>query len=74
MNKQDREALETAILQFPAEFALRAFPGDTFRVSRFASYVSNGVPMIYTEIKRGNNWQEFCKGTVSELKSQIVDR
>lgn len=62
-----------AVEQFPTAFGLRAFPGDTFRVSLRDSYVNDsGVVMVYTEVKRGERWLSFAKGTVSELKREIV--
>ena len=71
--------VELAISAFPAEFGLRAFPGERFRISPSLSYVSDGVVLLYTEIKDAayetnstRGWTAFCKGTVQELNNNIV--
>lgn len=63
-------AIDAACAQFPETFKLAAFEG-TFRVSRKASYVSQGRVMVYTQKLRGSEWCDFAKGTVAELKEQI---
>jgi hypothetical protein len=70
MNKQ---RVEDAAKQFPAEFGLRAFPGDVFRISLSASYVNDSdVVTLYTQIKKGDRWLDFAKGSVNELKRELV--
>jgi hypothetical protein len=70
-------AVEKAAAQFPAEFGLRAYPGKVFCISLSASYVSDypaaNTIMLYTAIKTDKGgWAAFCKGTPSELRSQLV--
>ncbi len=75
---EGRQAIKDAIKLFPVTFGLRAFPKETFRVSEQASYTTNGVVMLYTQVLRwkegsiDTHWVDFCKGTVSELEPQIV--
>ena len=74
---QKEKELADAIARFPAQFGLRAFPGEVFRVSTFSSYHSGGADrntiMLYTERKNGNEWLDFAKGTESELRAQMVE-
>jgi hypothetical protein len=72
MNNEDRRKLEDAIQMFPATFKLRAFPGELFRISRDSSYISEGKVMLYTQIQKGNDWLDFDKGTVSELRAEVI--
>lgn len=68
-----QQKLAEAIASFPATFGLRAFPGDTFRVSTPSSYVNDsGEPTLYTEVKRGERWLSFAKGTPAELRREII--
>lgn len=80
-------AVAIGCAMFPDTFKLRGHAG-TFRVSRRASYVSRGRLMLYTqrfyteeEYKRHyckenpteeDRWVDFAKGTISELKGQVV--
>jgi hypothetical protein len=60
------------IASFPATFGLRSRPGEVFRISKAYSYVNDdGIVMLYTEVKRGNDWLSYAKGTVEELEKQI---
>ena len=78
----DDKRVADAIAQFPAEFGLRAFPGEIFRVSERSSYVSDypapDTVYLYTERKSGTNvdgatlWQSFAKGTPAELRAEVV--
>lgn len=71
--QEQHDAVAAAIAKFPTTFGLRAFPGKTFRISQGYSYVNDShVVMLYTEIETETGWQSFCKGTESELRSQIV--
>jgi len=68
-------ALDAACAKFPVQFELRAFRGGTFRVSREASYVSQGQIQVYTEaLQDDGKWVDFAKGTVAELLAEIVQR
>ena len=68
----DDTKIRDAIARFPATFSLRGFPGDLFRLSPTASYVSDGSVILYTQRKKGDRWQDFAKGTEPELRGQIV--
>ena len=81
----ERELIADAISTFPAEFGLRGFPGKTFQLSQAASYYSpafegndwvkahDGQVMLYTAIKRDDGtWAAFAKGTIEELRPEIV--
>ena len=66
------ERVKTAAAEFPAEFGLRAWPGDVFSISLGASFVSGDEVMLYTQVKHPTRWLHFCKGTVAELRREIV--
>jgi hypothetical protein len=68
---EQQKAIADAIALFPAEFGLRAFPGLVFRISKAASYVSGNEVMLYTVIREGDHWNDFLKGTVAEMRSQV---
>jgi hypothetical protein len=70
--QEKKDAIEKAADSFPIEFGLRAFPGDVFSISKSASYMSEDVIYLYTVVKRGDSWLSFAKGTVSELRREIV--
>lgn len=57
---------------FPAEFGLAGFAGDRFRVSVRNSYLSNDDVVLYLDMKSGERWVDFCKGSYEELVSQVV--
>ena len=82
----EQELIADAISLFPTEFRLRGFPGKTFRLSQSASYYSpphegndwvkahDGQVMLYTAIKRDDGtWGAFAKGTIEELRPEIVE-
>ena len=72
--------IKEAIATFPATFGLRAYPGRVFSISESASYLGGGggdVIMLYTTIRTVGHtgtfvWLDFCKGTVEELRAQVV--
>jgi hypothetical protein len=70
------DPIAAEIANFPPTFGLRAYPGDVFRISRTASYFSDypalGTLYLYTQVRRGDQWLDFCKGTSAELRAQIV--
>lgn len=72
MWERSKREIAEAAASFPAEFGLRAFAGDTFRISLRSSYVSQGKVMLYTERKTADGWQSFAKGTRAELMAEIV--
>lgn len=63
-------AIDAAIALFPATFKLRAHEG-TFRFNKRNSFVSRGVIYLYTEVQRGETWNDFVKGTVEEFKREV---
>lgn len=66
-------SLNETIATFPSTFKLRAFPGETFRIEHGACYTrSNGEHVLYVYRKSESCWLAFSKGTVSELRSQIL--
>lgn len=67
-----REAIQAAISEFPPVFGMRAFFGDLFRVSPSASFFSGSELLLYTQVKRGDDWLDFCKGTSDELLAEVV--
>jgi hypothetical protein len=69
---EEQEAITKAIAQFPETFELRAFPGKTFRMSRDASYVSDGRIMLYTQVLRDGEWLDAVKGTVEEMERDVI--
>jgi hypothetical protein len=69
----EKQLVAAAVDQFPSTFGLRAFPGDTFRVSSSSSYVNDsGVVQLYTQIQRDGKWLDFAKGEINELKREYV--
>lgn len=64
--------IRAAIDRFPPTFGLRGFPGDVFRISPTASYISGGDLMLYTQRKEGGHWLDFSKGTEPELRAEVV--
>ena len=70
---EEQTAIGKAMAQLPDAFGLRGFPGKTFRVSRLASYVNgDAVVMLYTQIRDGDRWLDFAKGTASELRREVT--
>ena len=74
MSRFINPSIVEAIKLFPAEFGLRGFPGDVFRMSPEASYLSDrGLPILYTERRNADgSWSAFAKGCVAEMRSQVV--
>jgi hypothetical protein len=68
----DDEKIRAAIARFPPTFGLRGFPGDVFRLSPTASYVSGGRVLLYTQRKDGNQWLDFAKETEPELRREVI--
>ncbi len=70
---QQQERMKLAAEEFPSEFGLRAFPGKRFSISLAASYVTDdGVIMLYTQVKTGDDWLAFAKGTPQELREELT--
>ena len=57
------------------EFALAAYPGRKFRISRQASYWSEHemAVLFYTQVfdASSERWLDFVKGTLSELRREV---
>jgi len=72
--KVEKQQIADAVATFPETFGLRAFPGDTFRVSPGHSYMgSDGAIQVYTErLCEDGVWKSFAKGTVPELTLEVV--
>jgi hypothetical protein len=70
---EQKQAIETAIAEFPKTFALRAFPNEVFSISAFHSYVSEDRVYLYVGIERPDGlWEAMSKGTPDELRREIV--
>ena len=70
---EQQKMVDAAMAQFPDTFGLRAYPGQTFRISKSSSYVNdNGVLVLYTEVQRGAYWLSSAKGSVDELRREII--
>jgi hypothetical protein len=79
MNAEEKKVFEAVAATFPAEFGLRGFPGEVFRLSERASYFGDapyGSPrplMLYTERLCGDGqWHDFAKGTEREMRAECV--
>ena len=80
--QEELERVANEVDKFPLVFGMRAWPGDTFRLSPGASYWSPGFDnecgkqdpgvILYTQIKDGDEWHDFAKGTPEELRREIV--
>ncbi len=65
-------AISAAASQFPTEFGLRGFPGSRFRVSPSKSHYAFGGVVLYTQIREGERWLDFAKGTPAELRREVT--
>ncbi len=73
LSYQEREAaLKAAIAQFPAEFGLRAFPGERFRIEPAACFYAERGPVLYVYRKVEGAWIAFSKGSAEELTNNLV--
>jgi hypothetical protein len=78
--KTQMEMIAEAIAQFPPTFGLRNTDhlepnpsGHLFRISQSSSYVNDsGEVQLYTEIYLHRKWLSYAKGTINELKKEIV--
>lgn len=68
----EKRQIAEAAAQFPAEFGLAGFPGEVFRIEKSACFISEGRLYLYTSIKRNGHWQTFAKGTVGQLRNEMV--
>lgn len=79
ISSENKDQFAAVVATFPAEFGLRGFPGEVFRISEQASYFGDapyGSPrplMLYTErLCSDGQWHDFAKGTESEMRAQCV--
>jgi len=77
MSADEQKKIDDAIARFPKTFGLSGYPDDVFRISRSASYFTGyggtGSLMLYTQRKNSKGeWNDFAKGTESELRSNLV--
>ena len=77
MSADEQKKIDEAIARFPKTFGLRGYPDEVFRISKSASYFTgygaSGSLMLYTERKNDKGqWNDFAKGTESELRSNVV--
>lgn len=73
---EEKKLVADAIAGFPAEFGLKAWPGDLFAISRSKSYVNGvGEIMLVTMVRRVDEgrteWRDFAKATPGELRAQM---
>lgn len=76
----EQNQIKAAVAKFPAEFGLRAFPGDRFRLDSKSSYFSAGRLVLYTMVWRecpfsgisDSRWLSFSSCSERELNSEIV--
>jgi hypothetical protein len=73
----DSEIIKDAMSRFPETFGLRAFPGETFRISEGASYLSQWGKaeslQLYTQrLCEDGVWKDFAKGDEAELRRNVV--
>jgi hypothetical protein len=70
----DFELIANAAKQFPKTFNIRALPGKECMIATGDSYVTaEGIVYLYVYFKTDNNeYVAFAKGTVEELKREIV--
>lgn len=54
---------------FPEEFALVAFPGDTFRINQYARCKPG---MVRVQIKMMKGWFDFAERPAAEVWSAMV--
>lgn len=67
------DPIAEAIASFPETFGLSAYPGDRFKISRTASYISDSLGLqLYVQVERDGQWVDFSKGTPVELRAQVV--
>jgi hypothetical protein len=71
--EQEKE-IDNAVALFPPAFGLRAYKDRLFRIERAACFYSTGQIVLYTSIYYAaqDRWLDFCKGTISDLKREIV--
>ena len=69
---EHHKEIRSVVRRFPAEFGLRAFPGERFRINLSDCYVSQGKVILYAAVRRGERWEAFCKGDVEEILREVV--
>lgn len=71
----DAQSMIAAVIrELPEEFNLRGFPGERFRPSVQSSYVNDyGFVTIYLQIKRDDRWLDHSKGSLAEIRRELVN-
>lgn len=74
MTREERDrAIRVDAAELPMTFGLRAFAGDSFKVNLGASYVNDaGVAILYLDVWSRGGWASFAKGSLTELRPQVV--
>jgi len=72
--KPGEDTIEDVIATFPETFALRAFPGDLFRVAGPPkSWIDQqGKAQIVVEVERDGTWLELGRDTPENVRQEIV--
>jgi hypothetical protein len=75
---EERRLIHEDALKLPAEFGLRAFPGQRFRVNEGQSYWHEGreAIVLYLDIDSGfgsgDTWRAFSKDTIDVIAREVV--
>ncbi len=69
------ERIDAEIAKLPTAFKLRGFPGEYFRPSRSASYVSDngGVTIYLQKFFAERDWRDHSKGTLREILKELIE-
>lgn len=73
--REDDQKIDEAMKKFPSEFGLRGFPNKKFHICKADCYVNDdGTVMLYTAVydPDTDSWPAFAKGTIEELRKEIV--
>ena len=72
--EREQQQIDEAILKFPGEFRLRAYPAYRFRLSdRLRHFVDhNGdVQLVVDAMQPNGEWLNFSRGTVAEIAREV---
>lgn len=72
----EKKLVEAAVAKFPAEFGLRNFPGQKFRVNDRASYFSGfgqfGEVQVVLQVFARGQWIDFTRDSERAVLGQVV--
>lgn len=72
--RAQEQAVQKAAFEFPAEFGLREFPGDRFKVLVRESYVNSaGFVVLYLGLKKTTGWMPFMKARPAQIAREVTD-